>query len=326
VIVTRNQAGHLTKLLQQTTAILKDLVSDYEVILIDNASTDGTLSTLDEHLGLDGFPNIQGYALTKKVDVDIASSVGLENALGDFVAILDPDLDDISFLSEMLESAVSGSDVVLAKNLSRIKQSVPYWVSQKLFNFAYKCFNKIDLEKDASHYRILSRAVVNFILQHPQPEITYRHLPISGGFSKTNLEYRFLHDKKRKKLRGNLDRGMRLLVSSSKGPMRAVTTLSFLGAIANVAYSVYILAIWLFKTDVAPGWVSLSLQQSGMFFMISLVLLVFGEYMLHTASLSADGPAYHIGKETMSARITRKEKLNVEEVSASSQKVRHLEG
>lgn len=49
-----------------------------------------------------------------------------------------------------------------------------------------------------------------------------------------------------------------------------------------------------------------------MFFLISLVLLVLGEYILQMASLSNEGPLYHIAQEFRSARMTRQEKLNVE--------------
>ena len=98
--------------------------------------------------------------------------------------------------------------------------------------------------------------------------------------------------------------------------MRLVTSISLFGALANLIYSIYVVAIFLTKADVAQGWVSMSLQQSGMFFLISLVLLVLGEYILHMASLSNEGPLYHVGQEFTSARITRREKLNIEEVSA----------
>jgi hypothetical protein len=81
-------------------------------------------------------------------------------------------------------------------------------------------------------------------------------------------------------------------------------------------YSVYVIAIGIFKSDVAPGWVSLSLQQSGMFLLISLVLLVLGEYILHMASLSNEGPLYHVGQEFTSVRMLRREKLNIEDGSA----------
>ena len=71
--------------------------------------------------------------------------------------------------------------------------------------------------------------------------------------------------------------------------MRLVTSLSLFGALANLGYSIYVVAIGFLKTDVAPGWISLSLQQSGMFFLISLVFLVLGKYILQMVSLSNEG-------------------------------------
>jgi hypothetical protein len=97
--------------------------------------------------------------------------------------------------------------------------------------------------------------------------------------------------------------------------MRLVTSLSLFGAIANLVYSVYVVGIGLFKADVAPGWISLSLQQSGMFFLISLVLLVLGEYILNMVSLQNEGPLYHVGQEFTSARMMHREKLNIEEAA-----------
>lgn len=94
--------------------------------------------------------------------------------------------------------------------------------------------------------------------------------------------------------------------------MRLVTLLSLFGATANLLYSVYVLGVAFINPNVAPGWVSLSLQQSGMFFLISLVLLVLGEYILQMASLSNEGPLYHVSQEFTSARMTRREKLNIE--------------
>ncbi|MFM0145471.1 hypothetical protein [Paraburkholderia sp. RL18-085-BIA-A] len=78
--------------------------------------------------------------------------------------------------------------------------------------------------------------------------------------------------------------------------------------------------IGIFKQDVAPGWVSISLQQSGMFFLISLVLLVLAEYILNMASLSSEGPLYHVGQEFTSAKMTRREKLNIEEIEFSPER------
>ncbi|KTD55178.1 glycosyltransferase, group 2 family protein (glycan biosynthesis) [Legionella sainthelensi] len=315
VIVTRNQPEQIKKIIVDFTKTLSVLVSDYELIIIDNSSEDNNVSILKTLTGPDGLPNLQVYALTKRVDPDTASWVGLENALGDFVVVIDPLVDDIGFLPQMLDKAVSGSDVVFANNAQKPKQSVAYRIANAMFHRLYKWFNRVNLAKEAPQYRILSKRVINFILQHPQPTITYRHLPATGGFSRVNLNYstppKTSHTKR---LGESIKRGVKLLISTTQVPMRLVTSLSLFGAGTNLIYSVYVVLIALFKQDVAPGWVSLSLQQSGMFFLISLVLFVLGEYILHMASISNEGPLYNIAQEFTSSRLLRREKLNIEEV------------
>jgi glycosyltransferase involved in cell wall biosynthesis len=318
VFVVRNQSSGLQQTLSDVTTAIESLVSDYELIVVDNASDDESIAILKRLSGEGGLPNLQVYALTKEVDSDTASWVGLENALGDFVAVIDPLADDIGFLPEMLDNAVSGADVVFAENKQKSPQSLGYRIGFSVFNSLYKWLNGINLAKEAPQYRVLNKRVVNFILQHPQPAVTYRHLPASGGFTKVNLTYNAAPKISRAKHLGDgFDRGMRLLVSTTRAPMRLVTYLSLFGAVFNLLYSAYIIGVAIFKTDVAPGWITLSLQQSGMFFLISLVLLVLGEYILHMASLSNEGPLYHVAQEFTSAVMTRREKLNIEVVQAT---------
>ena len=316
VFIVRNQSKIIESVLSDVTAVITSLVSDYELIIVDNASEDDSISVLKWLTGENGFANLQVYALTKEVDADTASWVGLENALGDFVAVIDPLVDDLNFLPEMLDKAVRGSDVVFANNEQKPPQSLAYRSAYSLFHGLYNWFNGVHLAKEAPQYRMLSKRVINFILQHPQPAVTYRHLPATGGFARSYLTYSATPKATRpKRLGESIDRGMRLLVSTTRAPMRLVTTLSLFGAIANLIYSIYVVVIGFLKTDVAPGWISFSLQQSGMFFLISLVLLVLGEYILNMASLSNEGPLYHVGQEFTSTRMTRREKLNIENVA-----------
>jgi polyisoprenyl-phosphate glycosyltransferase len=319
VFVLRNQADRLETLLSDAHTRLAQLASDYELIIVDNASSDDSVGDLKRLTQEDGLPNLQVYALTKEVDTNTASWVGMENALGDYVAVIDPLVDDIAFLPQMLERAMSGADVVLARNEQRPSRSWAYSSAFAVFNALYKYFNGINLSREAPDYRLLSKQVINFILQHPQPAMAYRHIPATGGFARTNLAYSSAPQAgTSKNLGDSIDRGTRLLVSTTRAPMRLVTSLSLFGAVASLLYSIYVVAVALLKDNVAPGWISLSLQQSGMFFLISLVLLVLGEYILHMASLSNQGPEYHVAQEFTSARMTRQEKLNVEAVAPAT--------
>ena len=81
VLVVRNQSSQIEQLLTEAATHLKTLVSDYELIIVDNASDDDSVSVLSYLTRESGHPNLQVYALTKVVDTDTASWAGLENAL-----------------------------------------------------------------------------------------------------------------------------------------------------------------------------------------------------------------------------------------------------
>ena len=182
VIVSRNADSSLTAMLADATRAVADMAQDFELVVVDNASDDDSVAALRKLAGDGGLPNLQVFALTKQVDVDTASWVGLESALGDFVAVFDPSSDDIGFLATMLERAVAGADVVFASNRQKPRRSFAYRIGAAVFDIIYKWFNGIRLAREAPQFRVLSRRVVNFILQHPRPEIAYRHLPATGGW------------------------------------------------------------------------------------------------------------------------------------------------
>ena len=230
------------------------------------------------------------------------------------MVVLNTNDDEISVLPEMLERGVSGSDVVFARNLMAPKQKVTYRAANALFNFLYNKFSGVNLKHEAPGYRLMSRRVVNFILQHRQPAVSYRHLPVTAGFVKSYVEFECCVKRQRSKnVFDSVERGIRLMLSTTSAPMRLVTFLSLFGATANLFYSVYVLTVAFLAEDIEAGWASMSLQISGMFFLISIVMMILGEYILQINRNHNGGPEFHIGQEFNSSKITRMEKLNIEE-------------
>ena len=127
ILVLRNEAAGAESLVRGVAGKLVGLATDHELIVVDNASDDESLAALKALTLPGGVPNLQVFALSKEVDADIAVTAGLENALGDFVAVLDPFADDASYLRAMLEAATAGQDVVYASNLAaaRTKHCLP---------------------------------------------------------------------------------------------------------------------------------------------------------------------------------------------------------
>jgi polyisoprenyl-phosphate glycosyltransferase len=313
VVVLRNESGSLARRLAALSGILAALVTDHELIVVDNGSSDDSVAQL-RVLAAGGLPNLQVYCLTKEVDFDTACWAGIENALGDYVAAVDLLREDPAFLRQMLETAMLGDDVVFAENLHHTGHSLLRRAAVAGFHATYRYLNGVHLGRDAPRFRLLSRTAVNFLMRHPAPSLSYRHLPATAGFIRAKMTYRAAPTgARRTSWLSDLDRAARLLVFSKRAPMRIVTMLSLFGAVANLVYSAYVIAVAVLKSDVAPGWITLSLQQSGMYFLFSLVLLVLGEYILHMSALSSEGPRYHVAQEFTSSEQTRRRRLNVEE-------------
>jgi hypothetical protein len=193
-----------------------------------------------------------------------------------------------------------------------------YSIARRLFASGCRRLIGVDFVNDAPRTRLLSRGVVNYLQQYSVPTIMYRALPAKSGFTKSTVSFSqprtaATHSMD---LWGSFDRGVQLLITSTSAPMRLVGMLSLFGAAANVLYSLYVITVALTRDNVAPGWVTLSLQQSGMFFLLSLVLFVLGEYVLNIPLLYAGTPKWHIAREFASATITRKERLNIQEGGA----------
>ena len=232
IVVTRNQADNLGSALTALSNAITGVVSNYEIIVIDNASDDATIDQLKELTAINGLPNLQVFSLTSCLDKDTASWVGMENALGDFIVMIDPIHDNIELLPNLLIAATSNNDVVFAYNQEKPRQSFWYRIFHLFFKVFYKWLSGIDLSKEAPSFRMMSRRLVNFMLQHPYSRITYRHFPAASGFSKTTILYKsaFKNQSPKKTFKDGLERAILLLVSTSQAPMRLVTLLSLFGA------------------------------------------------------------------------------------------------
>ena len=315
IYVLNDDLDRLQKILTTTVQTLSQTVTDYEIVVVDNMSDKSkSISLLKELTNDKNFPNLQVYILNKRIDENIASCIGLDKSLGDFVTLLNPFLDDISFIPTMLDEAKKNFDIVIAYNKNKHIKSFFYRVARKGFDFLYKLLNKESIAVDIYPYRLFSRRVTNQILQDQFPEMILRHLPTSIGYTRKELNYNskfkvspninFLHSVKK---------GIKFLISFSGAPMRVVSILSIFGALMNVFYSIYILIIAFAKTEIAEGWITLSLQQSGMFFLISIFFFILSEYILEMKGLKKNEHSNYISQEFGSSVILRHNKINLKE-------------
>jgi hypothetical protein len=227
----QNPTFHLHSELKAMGDYLDKLVEDYEIIIVDNASIMSsdidTIQLLKKLTAKEGEPNLQVFTLTKDVSYETAAWVGLENSLGDFAIVFNFETDDLLILAEMVKLASHGKDVVFSRNTQRAAYPLFYSFIYKIYNSCLKNLAGIDLEKDVPSFRLLSKKVINYLLQFPNPSKQYRFLPATAGFSKETIEYSSPSRLKiHKSFKNSFEKGIGLLISTTKAPMRIVTALT----------------------------------------------------------------------------------------------------
>jgi dolichol-phosphate mannosyltransferase len=202
----------------------------FELILVDDASTDSTPRLLDSLAELD--PRVRVLHLSRNFGHQAALTAGLEHARGDAVAMLDGDLQDPpELLPEMIAHWRSGSDVVSAVRTRRVGESRFKLATAHWFYRLFAKMSDLDLTLDAGDFRLLDRRALDALLSMRERNRFLRGMSAWLGYTQTSVPYerdaRHAGETKftlRKMMRFSLD----AITSFSLRPLQLATVLGFL--------------------------------------------------------------------------------------------------
>ena len=119
IVPCYNEQEALPLFYRETTKVLAQMSCDHELIFINDGSSDGTLSIMKELAASD--PNVFYFSFSRNFGKEAAMYAGFSNARGDYVAVMDADLQDPpSLLPEMLKILESGEyDSVATRRADR---------------------------------------------------------------------------------------------------------------------------------------------------------------------------------------------------------------
>lgn len=256
--------------------------------------------------------DLQVLVLKHPVDYHTALLAGFENAIGDWIATLDLCRDDATVVPAMFRAALrDGCEVVLGHDASTQRRAPLDALLAASFHRSFQALHGFRLSDEAPSARLMSRSVVNQVLQHDSPLVAFETLTAAGGFRKASVDLRRL-DGPLLPLAERVRNRWRTLIGMDAVPLRLANLLCGFGASLAFIYSIYVVAVYLIRDDVVPGWTTVSLILSAMFMMLSLVLWLLSEYMIMLLDAGSRRPRYEIADEFASEVQTRRRRLNVE--------------
>lgn len=266
IVPVYNEEEVLPFFVERLHTVLSNLNYKYEVIFVDDGSTDSTLNYLTslewDQCSVISFVSNAGHMA--------AIEAGYRTARGELVVTLDGDLQHPPELIPdlVLAAKETQSDVVYAVREDRSEDKLFKRLTAKAYYRGIKSLSGIEVITSAADFRLITKTVVDVIKSLPQGNIVFRLLIPSLGFPSSQISYK-AETRKAGISKYSFSKMTQLSVSSlvsySTRPLTvaiqigiATTTISFIGFI----YA----AIAFFNGETEAGWAST----------ISTILLLFG--------------------------------------------------
>lgn len=297
IIPIYNEETLIDELLKRTLSSLDTFSSDYEVIMVDDGSTD---SSLEKMLGWQKFNNrIKVLSLSKNFGHQAAYTAGLEHSTGEIVAMMDGDLQDPpELLPSMFRKLTDeGFDIVSGKKTGRKgKKGRNLWFY--LFHLLFRWIGEIKHMENAGNYSMMRREAVNALLSMKEKVRYLPGLRTFIGFKQGYIEFirdeRFKGDPKMTFSRLST-LAADAIFSFSRFPIRFCLILGTIGVLIFMGAGIYVLIA---KTAgfAIIGWSSIILS---IYFLGSVQLIflgILGEYIYRNYKESQNRPIYFVRK------------------------------
>lgn len=187
VIPVFNEQETLPRLYQRVSAAAESWDADFEIVCVDDGSTDLTSELLDDIHSKDH--RWKKISFSRNFGHQAAVSAGMADATGDVVGIIDGDLQDPpELLAKMFAKWRDGYEVVYAVRASRKEHLLKRFAYKSFYRLMQRCAS-IEIPLDAGDFCVMDRKVVDVVNSLPERTRFVRGLRTWAGFRQTGIEY-----------------------------------------------------------------------------------------------------------------------------------------
>ena len=265
---------YVTELYQRISQTLNDLDLEYEIIFVDDCYGDRSLEIARNILKND--KKIKIIKLSRNFGQHAAINAGINNADGDWLVVIDSDLQDSpEEIKNLYKKAKEGYDIVLAKRLNRkdsfIKKSTSF-VFSKIASY----MSGFEIDYRTSNYGIYSKRVIENYKSLPESKLFFPFIVQWLGFPKSAIEVEHserLHDKSSYRISKLLNLAFDSILYSSTKPLLTTIKIGLFISALSFIYSAYIIFKKFAYGIPVLGWASTT---ASIWFLSGLVITVIG--------------------------------------------------
>jgi glycosyltransferase involved in cell wall biosynthesis len=280
VVPCFNEEHGLAHLYEELSAVLPTVTPDFEVLLVDDGSSDATLAKMRELAAADA--HVRYVALSRNFGKESAMLAGLTQAQGEVIAIMDADLQHPpELLGQMIELLGKGYDQVVARR-DRKGEGMFRSMSSKVY---YKMMNRlvdVRLRDGEGDFRVMTRRAVQALLSLGEYNRFSKGLFAWIGFDTAVIDYENVQRKtgSTKWTFGKLlNYGIDGVVSFNNRPLRLAVYIGLIVTLLSFGYAGYVIIDTLASGVDAPGYATLMVGIAGIGGLQLLFIGIVGEYV-----------------------------------------------
>ncbi len=183
-----NEESLLYAFYERVRLVMEGLGERFELVLVDDGSTDGTPCILRKlH---DSDHRVKVIRLSRNFGHQAAITAGLDHALGRAVVVMDSDLQDPpEVIPQLVAKWRAGAEVVYARRRSRAGESAFKRLTADLFYRLLRAVSTVDIPRDTEDFRLLDRKVVDALVRMREGHRFLRGLTVWVGFRQEEVLY-----------------------------------------------------------------------------------------------------------------------------------------
>jgi polyisoprenyl-phosphate glycosyltransferase len=264
----------LFELYDRLVKTLSQITENFEIILVNDACPQASWERIAMLCAKD--PRVKGINLSRNFGQHYAITAGLDHATGDWVVVMDCDLQDRpEEIIKLYNKALDGYDIVFGRRAERQDSFIKRFGSMA-FNRVLEYFTETKHDNSIANFGLYAHKVVETINRYREHSRDFLLFAQMVGFKKVEIDIEHA-PRAHGESSYNFSKLFRLaidsIISHSNKPLRLSIQLGFFIALASLGYASWLVIRYFFYHTPAEGWTSLMVS---MFFMFGLLFAIIG--------------------------------------------------